>query len=103
MRHAKSLQSKMKAHTVEEVPAGFFVRSASSGNGYLVNHAGECCCRWSHYHDTTTEPCSHVLAVVAFKKAQASKSVSVWATEDDAERQHRRTAKVGEGLWMTER
>lgn len=107
-RNAKGLQKKAKKHQVSPKGHGrFAVTSASSGNTYTVvalqNGGFACCCDWAQYHDTSRRPCSHTLAVIEWLEQAGNRSTSVWASEDDAHRQHRHTEQVGYGLWMTTR
>ena len=108
-RHAKQLQTKSKKH---EVSLGtgrgqYIVTSATSGNEYTVTElAGGgfvCVCDWAKYHDTSREPCSHVISVMEHLEQAENRSLSVWETRADADRQHRPTDHIGFGLWTTSR
>jgi len=107
-RQAKSLQSKAKKHDVRPAGRGqFWAISATSGKRYLVsqleNGGFACTCDWSRFHRTDFEPCSHVLAVQDFLESLDGRSLSFWADDEGASRQHRPTERVGRGLWSTSR
>jgi len=107
-RQAKSLQTKAKKHDVRPAgPGKFWAISATSGNRYLVsqlqNGGYACTCDWAKFHRTDFEPCSHVLAVQDYLEACDGRSLSFWADDESAERQHRPTERVGLGLWATSR
>jgi hypothetical protein len=44
--------------------------------------------------------CSHVVAVVRHVEAKA---IAVWATPEDAKRQHKRIVDIGDGILVTVR
>jgi len=107
-RQAKSLQQKAKQHDVRPAgPSQFWVISATSGKRYLVsrlqNGGYACTCKWSKFHRTDFEPCSHVLAVQELLEQCKGRKLSFWADTEGAERQHRPTERVGRGLWATSR
>ena len=106
-RQAKQLQSKAKKSQVGQNADGTFtVTSATSGKSYLVaqfDSGFRCCCDWAKYHDTRFKPCSHVLAVEAYLEEAGTRSLSFWASEEDAKRQHRPVRRVGQGVWATSR
>jgi hypothetical protein len=107
-RNKARLQPKAKANLVQPLNEDQFeVTSATSGNTYLVERSSYvgfiCTCRWSEYHDTRTDPCSHVLAVKEYEAEHAGRTLSLWASAEDAARQHRPTEQVGIGLWTTSR
>jgi hypothetical protein len=108
-RNAKALQKKAKKNQVRigANRAEFIVTSATSGNEYtvkaLANGGFACCCDWAKWHDTSARPCSHVLAVIEWLEQAGNRSTSIWATPEDAKRQHRHIERVGLGLWVTSR
>jgi len=107
-RNAKGLQTKAKKNRVQPIGGSeFLVTSATSGSQYLVTDlAGgglQCTCEWSKYHRTDLKPCSHCLAVEEWLEQAGSRSLSFWASEDNAKRQHRPARLVGLGLWATSR
>lgn len=107
-RNAKSLQTKAKKHQVQPAGRGhFYVTSASSGSRYLVTDLADgglsCTCKWSEYHDTRFNPCSHVLAVEEWLETSGNRSLSFWSSEEEAQRQHRPTRRLGQGVWSTSR
>ena len=107
-RNAKSLQSKSKRHEVILKEKNIYrVTSASSGKTYTVfkrDVGYTCTCNWSEYHDTRIDPCSHVLAVEQWEEqGLLDRSLSFWASEEQAKKQHRPTSPVGVDLWATSR
>jgi len=104
-RHAKELQSKSRKCEVQVHRIGWNVLSPS-GNTYHVSEdhgTFRCTCKWSAYNDTRLRPCSHVLAVECWCDESHGDRPSFWNTDQDAERQHRRTSQVGVGLLATHR
>lgn len=106
-RHAKSLQSKAKKHQVQPGRGSWLVTSARSGKGYRIwqrrNGGFECSCPWGDYHDTSKDPCSHVLALEEWLEVAGNRNLSFWATEEEAQRQRRPVRLVGNGIWATSR
>lgn len=108
-RNAKSLQKKAKKIAkvnVEQIGEFTYNVLSTSGKTYeLREHGGSylCSCKWSEYHNTSVEPCSHVLAVIEHRKRIDGMTTSAWANEEDAHRQHRPVEQVGMGLWTTTR
>lgn len=106
-RNAKSLQSKSRRHEVTPTTErGLFrVTSATSGNTYSVralsDNSFRCACDWAKYHPS--RPCSHTLAVLSYLEVAGRRALSFWASEEDAERQHKPTERVSVGLWATSR
>ncbi len=112
-RNPKFLQTKSKAHQVEQL-AGYTFRvvSSASGNEYAVRMAEDlsgatCTCEWAKYRPAKSGHvcgCSHVVAVYRFLETDANGArVSVWASEADARRQHHSYFPIGDGLWVTAR
>jgi len=108
-RHAKTLQAKAKKNLVTPGSGRgeFLVTSSTSGKRYTVKaHADNtftCCCRWSQYHDTRRDPCSHVLAVMEWLEQSGARALSFWDNTEDLGRQHRRAEQIGRGLWASSR
>jgi len=105
-RHAKLLQTKVKVCKVHPAGRGHFEVVSPSGSTYVVVDTASgliCTCDWAAYHDTRSRPCSHALAVERWFSEAHGRLASFWSTPEDAARQHRRTRRVGTGLWMTER
>lgn len=106
-RHAKSLQEKSKLHTV--TPSNerglFNVTSGTSGEPYsvraLTDGTYRCNCDWGKRRGP--RPCSHTMAVMAWLEKAGRRALSFWASEADAERQHKPVERVGLGLWATSR
>lgn len=103
MRHPKRMIQKAKQCKVRVVDDYnyLFVVKSPSGKEYDVRLGAiaQCTCDWSNYHRYGV--CSHVLAVEMF--LHPSRTISAWATEKDAKRQHRKTTNLGDGVWMTAR
>lgn len=106
-RQAKNLQAKAKKNQVAHISQGrYTVTSATSGKEYPVQEkrgGHSCSCRWAKYHDTRINPCTHVLAVEEWLAQASGRSLSFWANDEDAKRQHRPTELVGVGLLATAR
>lgn len=106
-RNAKAIQKKSRQHEVEQVaPAGFVVKSGSSGKSYrvILNGIATCSCDWGQYRKIGTPcGCSHVLAVYSHLSEQAGCKVMAWASEEEARRQHRQRIGEIEGLVLTVR
>lgn len=105
-RHAKSLQTKAKHHTVTRLDFDLFsVESATSGDTHLVrrSYTGHlsCDCEWSTHH--LYKSCSHVLAVRKWEANTASITLSFWTDQADALRQHRSVVVVDSDILATRR
>lgn len=110
--NAKKIQSKSRINTVCHISGdNYEVHSGTSGKVYQVrlsglNDSGTCTCDWAKYrpvHDKRSG-CSHVLAAIQHAEQVAGNvSVSAWTSQADAERQHRRTLDIGDGLLVTVR
>lgn len=107
MRNAKAIQSKSKAHQVtQDAPAGFTVKSGSSGKSYrvILGTVPTCNCSWGEYrHIGTPCGCSHVVSVYNHLSSQAGYKVSAWSSQEEAARQHRTRIEVGDGITLTAR
>lgn len=111
-RHTKSLKSKGKTHKVTDLGSGVYnVTSGSSGNVYRVcvgqhGQGSSCDCDWGKYRKRgQAAACSHTLSVYAHMAAQEAASVSAWANESDAKRQHKHIIRdlASDGVLLTER
>lgn len=113
-RHAKSLQDKARGHTVildNSTFARYRVISGGSGKEYIVNvfadGGASCNCDWALKRvDTLVEnkgavACSHTIAVFEFIAQGKGKRVSAWASFAEAERQHRSTIDLVDGVVLT--
>lgn len=110
-RHAKELKVKAEAHTVVRIDRRWFdVTSATSGTVHHVHLRGdqtlECDCDWARKrrHDDNAVACSHTIAVQKFVQAEeAARTISAWASVEDAARQHRIMINLNDGVWLTTR
>ena len=115
-RHTKSLQEKARGHIVildDPTFARYRVISGGSGKEYIVNvfkdGGASCNCDWALKRvDTLIEnkgavACSHTIAVFEFIAQGNGKRVSAWATTEEAERQHRSTIDLVDGVVLTTR
>ena len=111
-RNAKKIQSKSRAHVVAPTSATTYtVTSGESGKTYTVttlpNGGAGCTCDWAKYRPAVNAGkcgCSHVVAVFDWvAKFEGAQSVSAWATEEEARKQHRATVALGDGLVLTVR
>ena len=106
----KTVQSKSRTNEVHPMGDGrYSVVSGTSGNVYDVHYSPtgcRCNCSWGQYrpgHDTRSG-CSHSIAVMNFVAQEAGKSsVSAWTSAEDAQRQHRQTVDIGDGVLVTVR
>ena len=108
-RNAKSLQQKAKTHDVKPVTGKgqWVVISGTSGNEHTVfalEYGGYACtCKFGKNQRFGSRPCSHILTVMDCLEACKGRTLSYWADEEGAERQHRPTERVGLELWSTSR
>lgn len=106
---AKQIQHKSRAHTVRQIQSNWYkVTSSETGRIYDVNLAlngGTCTCQWGRQRpdDDRRSACSHVVAAINYRAAQKGRRVSAWTRLDDAQRQHRPTLLIGDGLILTSR
>lgn len=112
IKNAKTLHKKSDTHLVKPIDGssfGFDVISGSSGNVYKVavqhDHGATCNCRWGYYRKWSDpkSACSHVQAVFEYLEQEKARRTSSWTNEEDAERQHRPTIELGDGVIMTSR
>jgi hypothetical protein len=109
IKNPKQIQSKSRSHTV--TPQGndvFTVASGTSGKEYTVNFfesGATCTCEWGAHRPSGDKRsgCSHVTAVLDFIAAESNRTVSVWASAEDAKRQHKPTLSIGDGVHITAR
>lgn len=115
-RHVKDLQVKARSHIVildDPTYARYRVISGGSGKEYIVNVFGNggasCNCDWALKRlDALIEnkgavACSHTIAVFEFIAQGAGKRVSAWPTQEEADRQHRPSINMVDGVVLTER
>jgi len=115
-RHADSLLKKARTHVVildDPRFARYRVISGGSGNEYIVNvfkdKGASCNCDWARKRqDALVEnkgatACSHTIAVFEFVAQGEGKRVSIWTSEEEAERQHRTVVDMVDGVMLTKR
>ncbi|GAB4422693.1 MAG: hypothetical protein Fur0044_20700 [Anaerolineae bacterium] len=106
---AKQIQRKSRSHIVRQVRSNWYkVTSGETGRTYDVNlglNGGTCTCKWGRERpdQDRRSACSHVIAAMNFRAAQKGRRVSAWARPEDAERQHRPTLPIGDGVILTSR
>ncbi len=104
-RNAKNIQTKSTQMEVSHVAGNHWTVKSTSGNTYSVFYNGKhstCNCKWGQYRPDAVCGCAHVVAVIAkVENAQ----ISAWATQEDADRQHRHEVDtlVADGLVLTAR
>jgi hypothetical protein len=109
MRHAKKLQAKSRAHEVRWLNGNMYlVTSGVSDYVYKVTlrqRGATCSCRWGQYQAALDgrSGCSHVVAVMDYLARQGNRTISAWDNMDAAERQHRPTINIGNGIILTTR
>ncbi len=106
----KAVSQKAKSHDVTPLDHDTFrVRSGESGQEYFVRllpneQGGTCDCAWGQrrrYIENYKSGCSHVQAVYFQLEQQRGRTVSAWGTKEDALRQHRQMANIGDGVILT--
>lgn len=109
-RNAKAIQTKSRTHEVHPLSANAYeVTSGNSGKAYRVTllpgGGAACTCDWAKYRPASNGGkcgCSHVLAVYQWQAQFDGKaSVSAWASEEKAAKQHRPAITIGDGLVIT--
>jgi hypothetical protein len=107
--HPKQIQRKSRYYEVRRVgPNWYKVSIPASNREYDVNlglNGGTCTCPWGRFRPAYDHRsgCSHVVAALAYRAQQQGRHISVWASEQDARRQHRPMVKIGDGLIVTSR
>lgn len=106
----KEVSQKAKGHTVTPLDHDTFkVKSGESGEDYYVRllpneDGGTCDCKWGNRRknrDNYRSGCSHVQAVYVQLESQRSRTVAAWGSKEDAQRQHRPMADIGDGVILT--
>lgn len=100
---------KAKLHKVTPVDRDVFRVESPSGKSYnsRFQHGVEgavCSCEYGQYRpygDHYRSACSHVIAMYMHYYKLAGYSVSVWTSEADAKRQHRKVLFIGDNCWVT--
>jgi hypothetical protein len=106
---AKQIQHKSRGHTVRQVRSNWYkVTSGETHRVYDVNlgvNGGTCTCQWGRQRpdEDRRSACSHVVAAMNYRAAQAGRQVSAWASSEDARRQHRPALPIGDGVILTSR
>lgn len=119
-RHADSLLKKARTHLVllddarygrYKVISGGKVKEG--GNTYIVNvfqsGGASCNCDWATKRQDAlvqnqgATACSHTIAVFEFVAQGEGKRMSAWASEEEAERQHRPVVDMVDGVLLTKR
>jgi hypothetical protein len=109
IKNVKAIQSKSRTHEVTEIgPDAYSVKSGASGKSYNVHitaHGGSCSCDWGSFRPRgdTRSGCSHVTAVYNHIAAESGRKVSAWGSKEDAQRQHKPTLSIGDGVTLTAR
>lgn len=107
--NAKQIQKKSHHYLIRQIrPNWFKVSDDETGPIYDVNlglNGGTCTCAWGRYRPNNDHRsgCSHVVAAMAYRARQQGQQISVWASEQDARRQHRPMRAIGDGLILTSR
>lgn len=108
--NAKKIQSKSKAHKVEDFGGNeYFVTSSTSAKKYFVrilDKAGtkaSCNCKWGEHRSRMApeSACSHAASVFNFRAEAEAQRVSLWTNTEDAKRQHKRIQRIGNGVILT--
>lgn len=106
----KAVNKKAKIHDVTPLDHDTFrVKSGESGNEYFVRllpneQGGTCDCGWGQYrkyNDGYRSGCSHVQAVYRQLEGQRNRTTSAWSNLEDAKRQRRLVADIGDGVVLT--
>ena len=105
----KFIQGKSKIHEVEVIGNGIFkVTSGESDEIYtvaIVKYGATCTCPWGQYRKWAQPQagCSHVIAAYRASFAPKGRAVSMWTSQEDADRQHRSQIEIGDGVIVTTR
>ena len=116
IKNPKAVQSKSRTHEVTfnfntaNSNAQYTVTSGASSRKYVVKVHNDksnatCSCNWGKYKSRNDKRsgCSHVAAVFSHiaKEAGRDRNVSMWSNEEDAQRQHRPVASIGDNVILT--
>jgi hypothetical protein len=107
--NAKQIQKKSHGYIIRQIrPNWFKVARGPTGPVYDVNlglNGGTCTCAWGRNRPSNDHRsgCSHVVAALAYRARQHGQYIGVWASNRDAQRQHRPTMTIGDGLTLTTR
>jgi len=106
----KFIQSKSKVHEVENLGNNVYrVTSGTSANKYMVvlNTKGATCnCDWGFYRGwfDPRSGCSHSISAYREQIGEEEKrTLSIWTSQEDADRQHRPQKDIGDGVIITTR
>ena len=108
-RNAKALQAKAKTHDIRPVSGKgqWVVTSGTSQKSYTVfalEYGGYACtCKFGKNQRLGSRPCSHIMAVMDYLESVKGRTLSYWADNGSADRQHRPTERVGLDLYSTSR
>jgi hypothetical protein len=106
---AKQIQKKSHHYLVRQIrPNWFQVSRGAAGPVYNVNlglNGGTCTCTWGRNRPSRDHRsgCSHVVAAMMYRARQHGQYISVWTSEQEAERQHHPRLAIGDGLILTKR
>ena len=105
--NAKQIQKKSHHYLIRQIrPNWFKVSHGATGPVYDVNlglNGGTCTCAWGRRRPARDyrSGCSHVVAALAYRARQHGQYISVWASEQEARRQHHPILAIGDGLILT--
>lgn len=109
IKYVKKVQTKAKQNTVAHFAGSLYqVTSGTSGKQYSVRihgDCGTCSCDWGKYRPANDQRsgCSHVVSVFEYIADGNGRTVSVWGSDFDAQRQHRPALNIGDGVVLTSR
>lgn len=112
IKNAKFIQEKSRTHAITKIDdLRYKVKSGASGQEYIVtldtkSDGGSCTCDWAKYRPSIDgrSGCSHVNAVInEWLRENRGRYASVWASQEDADRQHRPSFEIGDGVTLTTR
>lgn len=110
IKHAKTIQRKSRTHDIRQVDGNIYsVTSGASRKQYKVvlspYSGGTCTCDWAKYRprNDLRSGCSHVVSVLNYIEQDQERVVSAWTDETQAQRQHRPTQSIGDGVILTSR
>lgn len=105
IKRVKEINRKGKAHKVVEIrECEYEVTSATSGKAYRVTlwaDRNSCTCKWGKYNHNSA--CSHVQAVYEWLANLEGRTTSAWGSVEEAKRQHKKIANLGNGVVLTAR
>lgn len=110
IKNISQVHSKADNCIVEKIHSCLFRVYSPSGKSYLVNtydRVFQCTCPWgikgTQRENQKASACSHVQAVVEYMEAEKGRTTSAHGNQEAAQRQHRPTIDLKNGVILTSR